>query len=200
MGSFFFFSRRSRHTIFDCDWSSDVCSSDLAIEHTRFFPENGKTRLRDMIAGRPDWCISRQRNWGVPLPLFLHKDTDELHPDTLQLIDRAAALVEHGGIEAFAKLDAAEWLGASGEHSAEHYRKSNDILDVWFDSGSTFFHVLRGSHPGGSHESGPEADLYLEGHDQHRGWFHSSLLIACAIEGRAPYRHLLTHGFTVDAQ
>ena len=171
-----------------------------AIEQTRFFPENGKTRLRDMIAGRPDWCISRQRNWGVPLPLFLHKDTDELHPDTLQLIDRAAALVEHGGIEAFAKLDAAEWLGASGEHSAEHYRKSNDILDVWFDSGSTFFHVLRGSHPGGSHESGPEADLYLEGHDQHRGWFHSSLLIACAIEGRAPYRHLLTHGFTVDAQ
>ncbi len=167
-----------------------------AIEQTRFFPENGKTRLRDMIAGRPDWCISRQRNWGVPLPLFLHRETDELHPDTPALIDRAAALIEQGGVEAWAKLDAADWLGAD----AADYRKSSDILDVWFDSGSTFFHVLRGSHPEGRHDTGPEADLYLEGHDQHRGWFHSSLLIACAMEGRAPYRELLTHGFTVDAQ
>ena len=93
-------------------------------------------------------------------------------------------------------------LGTSGEHSAEHYAKSNDILDVWFDSGSTFFHVLRGQPPGRRRPAttGPEADLYLEGHDQHRGWFHSSLLIACAIEGRAPYRGLLTHGFTVDGQ
>ncbi len=171
-----------------------------AIEQTSFYPENGQARLRDMIANRPDWCISRQRSWGVPLPLFLHKQTDELHPETLRLIDKAAELVEHGGVEAWAKLDPAEWLGTSGEHSAEHYRKSTDILDVWFDSGSTFFHVLRGSHAGECHNSGPEADLYLEGHDQHRGWFHSSLLICCAMEGRAPYRHLLTHGFTVDSQ
>jgi isoleucyl-tRNA synthetase len=171
-----------------------------AIDQTSFYPENGKARLRDMIANRPDWCISRQRNWGVPLPLFLHKETDELHPETLRLIDKAADLVEQGGIEAWAKLDPAEWLGAEGPHSAAFYRKSNDILDVWFDSGSTFFHVLRGSHAGEGHSSGPEADLYLEGHDQHRGWFHSSLLIACAIEGRAPYKGLLTHGFTVDSQ
>ena len=169
-----------------------------AIAQTRFYPENGRARLSDMIANRPDWCISRQRNWGVPLPFFLHKDTGELHPDTLALIDRAAAIVEEGGVEAWSRLSAEDVLGAEGEHSARHYTKSNDILDVWFDSGSTFAHVLRGSHPGVTSEDGPEADLYLEGHDQHRGWFHSSLLIACAVEGHAPYRGLLTHGFTVD--
>ncbi len=174
-----------------------------AIDDTAFYPENGRARLRDMIAGRPDWCISRQRNWGVPLPFFLHKVSGELHPDTLALMDRAVELVAQGGVEAWSQLDPAAWLGASGENSAEQYAKSSDILDVWFDSGSTFSHVLRGSHQGppgnpGHHVTGPEADLYLEGHDQHRGWFHSSLLIGCATEGRAPYRGLLTHGFTVD--
>jgi len=167
-----------------------------AIDQTAFYPENGRVRLRDMIAGRPDWCISRQRSWGVPLPIFLHKDTGEAHPKTLEFIERAATLVEAGGVEAWAKLDPAEWLGAE----AASYTKGQDILDVWFDSGSTFEHVLKGSHAGAAHAEGPEADLYLEGHDQHRGWFHSALLISCAINGRAPYKGLLTHGFTVDSK
>ncbi|MBS0592372.1 MAG: isoleucine--tRNA ligase [Proteobacteria bacterium] len=173
-----------------------------AIDRTGFYPENGRARLRDMIANRPDWCISRQRSWGVPLPFFLHKDTGELHPRTMQILDQAADIVEAGGIEAWSRVTAEQILGAE---DAPHYTKSSDILEVWFDSGSTFWHVLRGTHANtgsslGHHDSGPEADLYLEGHDQHRGWFHSSLLLACAIYGRAPYRGLLTHGFTVDAQ
>jgi isoleucyl-tRNA synthetase len=168
-----------------------------AIAATAFYPESGRARLRDMIANRPDWCISRQRSWGVPLPFFLHQETGELHPRTMEILDQAAAIVEQGGVEAWSRATTEDILGAE---EAPRYRKSSDILEVWFDSGSTFFHVLRGSHAGGAHASGPEADLYLEGHDQHRGWFHSSLLLGCALEGRAPYRGLLTHGFTVDGQ
>ncbi len=168
-----------------------------AIDATGFYPENGRARLRDMIANRPDWCISRQRSWGVPIPFFLHKDTGELHPRTMAILDQAANIVEAGGIEAWSRATAEEILGPE---DAPHYSKSSDILEVWFDSGTTFWHVLRGQHPGGWHTTGPEADLYLEGHDQHRGWFHSSLLLACALFDRAPYRGLLTHGFTVDSQ
>ena len=173
-----------------------------AIEQTQFYPENGRARLRDMIANRPDWCISRQRSWGVPVPFFIHKDSGELHPRTLEILDQAAAIVEKGGIEAWSRVTTQDILGAA---DAPNYTKSTDILEVWFDSGSTFRHVLRGSHKDAYarapfHAQGPEADLYLEGHDQHRGWFHSSLLLGCALEGRAPYKGLLTHGFATDGQ
>ncbi len=181
-----------------------------AIDQTQFYPESGRSRLRDMIAHRPDWCISRQRSWGVPLALLLHKDTGELHPQTLRILDVAADMVEVGGIEAWSKASVADVLllagGTTAAADAGDYSKSNDILEVWFDSGTTHTTVLRGSHRGTgaglahAHDVGPEADLYLEGHDQHRGWFHSSLLTACAMVGRAPYRGLLTHGFTVDGQ
>ena len=164
-----------------------------AVEATKFYPDWGQARLHSMIANRPDWCVSRQRNWGVPIPFFLHKETGEPHPRTLELMEAVALRVERQGIEGWFGLDAKDLLG----EDAGHYDKMKDTLDVWFDSGTTHRTVLRGSHQAGS--SYP-ADLYLEGSDQHRGWFHSSLLTGAAIDGRAPYKGLLTHGFVVDGK
>ena len=161
------------------------------IESTEFFPAWGKARLHGMIANRPDWTLSRQRQWGVPMPFFLHRETGALHPRTPELLEEVAKRVEQGGIEAWQSVSADELLGAD----AAQYEKSKDTLDVWFDSGSTSFTVLRGSHRA---QSAFPADLYLEGSDQHRGWFHSSLLVSCMLDGVPPYKALLTHGFTVD--
>jgi isoleucyl-tRNA synthetase len=163
------------------------------IDATRFYPAWGQARLHGMIANRPDWTLSRQRQWGVPMPFFMHKETGELHPETLELIEAVAKRVEEGGIEAWQQLDPRELLG----DDASHYEKVKDTLDVWFDSGSTHFTVLRGSHQA---DTTFPADLYLEGSDQHRGWFHSSLLVSCMMNGVPPYKALLTHGFVIDME
>jgi isoleucyl-tRNA synthetase len=163
------------------------------IENTDFFPPWGQARLQGMIANRPDWTLSRQRQWGVPMPFFLHRETGVLHPRTAELLEAVAKRVERGGIEAWQAVKSEELLGAE----AGQYEKSRDTLDVWFDSGATHFTVLRGSH---AKETGFPADLYLEGSDQHRGWFHSSLLVSCMLDGSPPYKGLLTHGFVVDGE
>jgi len=163
------------------------------VEATQFFPAWGKARLHGMIANRPDWTLSRQRQWGVPIPFFLHKETGALHPRTSELLEQVARRVAEGGIEAWQRISVEEMLG--GE--AAQYEKARDTLDVWFDSGTTHFTVLRGSH---KEESTYPADMYLEGSDQHRGWFHSSLLTACMMDGHPPYKSLLTHGFVIDME
>jgi isoleucyl-tRNA synthetase len=163
------------------------------IEATQFFPAWGKARLTSMIEHRPDWTLSRQRQWGVPMAFFIHKETGELHPRTVELLEAVAQRVEQHGIEAWQALDARELLGSE----ASQYEKNRDTLDVWFDAGTTHWHVLRGSH---AQDLQFPADLYLEGSDQHRGWFHSSLLTAAMLDGCPPYKALLTHGFTVDGQ
>ncbi len=161
------------------------------IKKVRWVPDWGQARIEGMIANRPDWCISRQRYWGIPIPLFIHKDSGELHPKTNDIIEAVAKRVEKGGIQAWFDAPSEELLGAE----AGEYSRVNDVLDVWFDSGTTFMHVLQ-RRDGQNYP----ADMYLEGSDQHRGWFHSSLLASVAINKIAPYKQVLTHGFTVDQQ
>lgn len=162
-----------------------------AIEQVEWMPDWGEKRITSMVENRPDWCISRQRTWGVPIPLFVHRKTSDLHPRTVELIEQVAQGIEKEGIEAWFKLDAADLLG----DEASDYEKVGDTLDVWFDSGVTHACVLDRR----DYLQFP-ADLYLEGSDQHRGWFQSSLLTSVAMKGSAPYKECLTHGFTVDAE
>ncbi len=163
------------------------------IEQTRWIPDWGQQRIENMVAGRPDWCISRQRTWGVPIALFVDKDTGALHPNTQALMAQVASLVEEKGIQAWFDLEPATLLG--GE--ASQYAKVTDTLDVWFDSGVTHACVI---DPRPEFGGATQADLYLEGSDQHRGWFMSSLMTGVSIKNHAPYRQVLTHGFTVDGE
>lgn len=192
--------------------------AEKEVDKTQFFPAWGRARLESMMGTRPDWCISRQRNWGVPIPFFIHKESGELHPKTAEITEIVAQMVEKFGLDSWfligkntqnlvenlqnpALKDFHEFIQKifdllnSQNQNANDYLKMSDTLDVWFDSGTTHFHVMRGTHKN-QHEF--PADLYLEGSDQHRGWFQSSLLASCAIDGVAPYKALLTHGFVVD--
>ncbi|MFY3326645.1 isoleucine--tRNA ligase [Vibrio fluvialis] len=163
-----------------------------AIKGVKWMPDWGQSRIEGMVEGRPEWCISRQRTWGVPIALFVHKETAELHPKTSELIEKVAQLVEQKGIQAWWDVDAAELLG----DDTEQYEKVLDTLDVWFDSGVTHYAVVDNREE----FHGAEADMYLEGSDQHRGWFQSSLISSIAMKGKAPYKEVLTHGFVVDGQ
>ncbi|ELI5719999.1 isoleucine--tRNA ligase [Vibrio fluvialis] len=163
-----------------------------AIKGVKWMPDWGQSRIEGMVEGRPEWCISRQRTWGVPIALFVHKETAELHAKTSELIEKVAQLVEQKGIQAWWDVDAAELLG----DDAEQYEKVLDTLDVWFDSGVTHYAVVDNREE----FHGAEADMYLEGSDQHRGWFQSSLISSIAMKGKAPYKEVLTHGFVVDGQ
>ncbi|HAT1922052.1 TPA: isoleucine--tRNA ligase [Legionella pneumophila] len=161
------------------------------IEKVNWVPDWGKARISNMVENRPDWCISRQRSWGTPMPLFVHKTTRELHPDTLELIEKVAVMIEKSGIDAWFDLNGSELLG----DDAKHYDKITDTMDVWLDSGISHFSVLKHNN-----DLDFPADVYFEGSDQHRGWFNSSLTTAVAMYGVAPYKTVLTHGYTVDAE
>ena len=170
----------------------DLLGSALkAVKQIKWVPDWGQARIELMLKGSPDWCVSRQRTWGVPITMFVHKDTQEFHPRTIEFFEDIAELIERDGIDAWFDLDAKEFLGAD----AQNYEKVTDTLDVWFDSGVTHFSVVDKRE-----ELQSPADLYLEGSDQHRGWFLSSLKTAIAMNGSAPYKEVLTHGFFVDSE
>ncbi len=162
-----------------------------AIKNVQWVPTWGEARISGMVLNRPDWCLSRQRVWGTPITLLTHKETGELHPDTLDIMEVVAQHVEKGGIDAWFDLSVSDLI----QENSEAYQKVDDVLDVWFDSGATHFSVLNNRG-----ELTNPAGMYLEGSDQHRGWFQSSLLVSVAITGQAPYNSVLTHGFTVDGE
>jgi len=163
------------------------------IKETNWIPEWGKARIEGMMDGRPDWCISRQRTWGVPIALFVHKQTEKIHPNTIALLEQVASRIELHGVDAWFDMDTKDLLG----DEADDYYQVQDILDVWFDSGVSHYVVLNQRE---GYQDYPVADLYLEGSDQHRGWFNSSMVTSVAMNGRAPYKTALTHGFTVDSK
>ena len=173
--------------------------ANKAVDDTLFFPAWGRARLEAMIKNRPDWCVSRQRQWGVPMTFFVHKETGVLHPDSYAILQAVAQKIEQDGIDAWFELSAAQLP----EFDLNDYVKLKDTLDVWFDSGTTHLTVVDQRpelQKANLAADEPAVDLYLEGSDQHRGWFQSSMLTACAIKGNAPYKQLLTHGFLVDGQ
>lgn len=163
-----------------------------AIKNVQWFPDWAQARITGMVAGRPDWCISRQRTWGTPLVLLIHRETNELHPNTLEILERVAKLVEQSGVQAWFDVELADLIAAD---EVAQYSKVTDMLDVWFDSGAVHSCVADARE-----EMHSPVDMYLEGSDQHRGWFQSSLLSSIAMKEEAPYKQVLTHGFTVDAQ
>ena len=179
-------------------WFISMKKNDLrnkaikAINETIFYPDKGKERLLSMVEGRPDWCVSRQRVWGVPLPIFINKKTKEPLRD-IKVIERIASIYEKQGSDCWFTDDPKIFLGE--EHDPDEYQKLNDIVEVWFDSGSTHSFVLEKRE-----DLKWPADMYLEGSDQHRGWFHSSLLESCGTRGKAPFKSILSHGFVVDGK
>ncbi len=178
-------------------WFISMTEKDLlgaalgAVQDVKWIPDWGQARIELMLKGSPDWCVSRQRTWGVPITLFVNKETQELHPRTAELFEEVATRMEERGIDAWFDLETEELLG----DESTSYEKVSDTLDVWFDSGVTHFSVLQQRE-----ELKFPADLYLEGSDQHRGWFNSSLKTSIAMTGIAPYKEVLTHGFFVDAE
>ena len=164
------------------------------VDKVEWIPDWGEARIKSMLASSPDWCISRQRTWGVPITLFIHKETQEPHPDSAALFEKIAEQIKRDGMDAWYELDENKLLGAD----ANHYKKVTDTLDVWFDSGVTH-HAVAQQRLETNLDENKKIDLYLEGSDQHRGWFQSSLKTAVAMHGIAPYKQVLTHGFTVDA-